>query len=289
MAGRDSFARRTATPRRVAPWLVEMATTLPALVRSYAPGAPIDPRTRERIILAVAEVNGCGSCAWIHGSWRDFLGDGAHDDVEHALLTYARACAEAGRPLPTDDLAALLPPGALRAVRATVAQIGVASLVGNTAEGFLARVRGQRPWGTPITSAREALTVAAALPVAVPMFATAATMRLATRVAPPVPDIEMPEGDDANLLVHLLATVAPAYLSNALVRIAFVGLPRSMAIGVRSGRTAATVRVGRGRLVLENGISPDTVLVVEGEVESLLQTATGSIVRELGGIRLRPS
>jgi hypothetical protein len=31
------------------------------------------------------------------------------------------------------------------------------------------------------------------------------------------------------------------------------------------------------------------VVVVEGEVEALLQTATGSIVRELGGIRLRPS
>ena len=114
-------------------------------------------------------------------------------------------------------------------------------------------------------------------------------MRLATRVAPPLPEIEMPDGDDANLLVHVLAIVAPAYLSNALVRIAVVGAPRSIAVGVRSGRAAATVRLGRGRLALENGISSDTVLVVEGEVESLLHTVTGSIVRELGGIRLRPS
>jgi len=282
------LARRTATARRVAPWLVELASTLPGLVRSYAPGAPIDPRTRERILLAVAESNGCRSCAWIHGSWRDFLGEGAHDDAEHALLTYARGCAEAGQPLPTDDLSALLPPAALRAVRATVAQIEVASLVGNTADSLLARLRGRRPRAS-LALAREAVTVAAAVPLAAPMFATAAAMRLATRVAPSLPEIEMPDGDDANLLVHLLATVAPAYLSNALVRIAVVGAPRSIAVGVRSGRTAATVRLGRGRLALENGISSDTVLVVEGEVESLLHTATGSIVRELGGIRLRPS
>lgn len=288
MAGRDPFARRTATPRRVAPWLLELGATLPELVRSYAPGAPLDPRTREKILLAVAEVNGCRYCVWIHGSWREFLGEGAHDDVEHALLSYARACAEAGRPLPLDDLASVLPPHARRAVRATVAQIEVASLVGNTADELFARLAGRRPLA-PLAMAREAVTVAAALPAAASMFATAAAMRLATRVAPPVPEIELRDAADANLLVHLLATVAPTYLSNAVVRIALGALPRPIAVGLRSGRTAATVRVGRGSVVLENGISRDTVLVVEGEVETLLQMATGSIVRELGSIRIRPS
>ncbi|MEY2461148.1 MAG: hypothetical protein QOG30_2978, partial [Acidimicrobiaceae bacterium] len=36
-------------------------------------------------------------------------------------------------------------------------------------------------------------------------------------------------------------------------------------------------------------ISRDTVVVVEGEVEPLLQLATGSIVRELSSVRIRPS
>ncbi|HEX4822247.1 MAG TPA: hypothetical protein VFV00_18720 [Acidimicrobiales bacterium] len=276
------------TPRRLLPWMLELSATLPALVRSYLPGAPIDPHVREEIILAVADVNGCRYCAWIHGSWRAFLGDGPHDDIEQVLLTHARACAEAGRPLPLDELSAVLPPAALRGVRATVAQVGVASFVGNTFDRLRSRATG-RTTREPIGFTRDAITVAAALPVAVPMFATAAAMRLATRVAPPIPEIDVPDGDDANLLVHLLVTVAPVYLSNAVVRLASLGLPRPIAVGVRSGRTAATIRVGRGTLSIENGIGRDTVVVVEGEVEALLQTATGSIVRELGGIRIRPS
>src|SRR5437879_9284259 len=129
MDQRDPFPRRTATPGRMVPWLTEVVATLPSLVRSYVPGAPIDPRTREQIILAVTEVNGCRYCAWIHGSWQEFLGEGSHVDAEQTLLAYARACAEAGRPLPVDDLAAVLPRDAVRAVRATVAQIEVSNLV----------------------------------------------------------------------------------------------------------------------------------------------------------------
>src|SRR4051794_19790159 len=136
MDGNDPFPRRTATPARMLSWLGEGLSTLPALARSYAPGAPIDPRTREQIILAVTEVNGCRYCAWIHGSWQDFLGDALHRaEAEQVLLAYAMACAEAGRPLPTDDLLTVLPPEAVRGVRATVAQIEVANLVGNTVDG----------------------------------------------------------------------------------------------------------------------------------------------------------
>lgn len=288
MDDRHSFTRRTATPRRMVPWLVELATNFPSFVRSYAPGAPLDPRTREQIILAVTGVNGCRYSAWIHGSWRAFLGEGAHDDVEQALLAYARACAEVGRPLPIDDLATLLEPEAVGSLRATVAGIEVANLVGNTADGALARLTGRRSFN-PLALAREVLTVVVALPVAAPLFATAAAMRVATRVAPPLPDIDVGEPADANLLVHLLATTAPAYLSNAIVRIGFQAVPRPIAVGVRSGRAAATVRLRRGSLTIENGISRDALVVVEGDVESLLQTATGSIVRELGSIRIRPT
>jgi hypothetical protein len=40
---------------------------------------------------------------------------------------------------------------------------------------------------------------------------------------------------------------------------------------------------------VENGIARDAIVVVEGEAEPLLQLATGSIVRELSNIRIRPS
>ena len=76
MDRRDPFPRRTATLGLMVPWLTEVAATLPGLVRSYGPGGPLDPRTREQIILAVTEVNGCRYCAWIHGSWQEFLGEG---------------------------------------------------------------------------------------------------------------------------------------------------------------------------------------------------------------------
>jgi AhpD family alkylhydroperoxidase len=261
---------------------------LPGLVRSYGPGGPLDPRTREQIILAVTEVNGCRYCAWIHGSWQEFLGEGAHADAEQALLAYARACAESGRPLPPDDLGAVLPSDAVRAVRATVAQIEVSNLVGNTVDGMLARVARKRPL-SPLEFAREGATVAAAVPIAVPLLVTAGVMRLAARIAPPLPEVDMPPAGEANLLVHLLAAAAPAYLANAVVRLAVLGLPRPIAVGIRAGRTAATVRVGRGKVAVENGISRDAVVVVEGEVEPLLQLATGSIVRELSSVRIRPS
>jgi AhpD family alkylhydroperoxidase len=276
------------TDGRLAPWLVELAGSIPGLVRSYLPGGPVDARTRERVILAVTEVNGCRWCAWVHGAWADYLGEGVEDpaEAEEALLDYARACAEAGQPLDTTALAAVLPPTAVGAVRATVAQIGVASVVGRRADGLLARLSGRRrldPWA----AAAEVATVALALPVAAPVLATAGAMRLATRLAPPMPAIEEPEGDDANLLVHLLARTVPAYLANAGVRLALLRLPVVVSIGVRTGRSAATLRIGRGRVEVANGVGSDALVVLEGDVEPLLQVATGSLVRELAGLRLK--
>jgi hypothetical protein len=123
--------------------------------------------------------------------------------------------------------------------------------------------------------------------VAAPVLATAGAMRLATRLAPPMPAIEEPEGDDANLLVHLLARTVPAYLANAGVRLALLRLPVVVSIGVRTGRSAATLRIGRGRVEVANGVGSDALVVLEGDVEPLLQVATGSLVRELAGLRLK--
>src|SRR5207247_10417722 len=115
--------------RRLAPWLVELVRNVPGLVGSYRPGAALDPRTRERVILAVTDVNGCRYSAWVHGSWQAFLGDGDHGrgngadgrlgrDDDDAMLDYARACAEAGAPLGAAPLAGVVAPDAIGPLRA---------------------------------------------------------------------------------------------------------------------------------------------------------------------------
>ena len=285
---RDSFPRRTANPAVLAPWLVELGGTLPGLLRSYGPVAALDARLRERVMLAVTEVNGCRYCAWIHGSWRDFLGDLEPGRAEDAVLAYARACADAGRPLDPTPLGEVLPPAAVDAVRATVAQIEVSNLVGNTVDGLLARVTRKRP-ADPVAATGELATIAIALPIALPLLVGAAAMRAATRLAPPVPTVAMPEAGEANLLVHLVAESVPTYLANAAVRLAVLTLPFTVSIGLRAGRTAATVRVGQGQIEVRNGIASDALVVVEGEVEPLLRLAAGEIVAAIGRVRVRGS
>jgi AhpD family alkylhydroperoxidase len=293
---RDPFARRTADPATLLPWFAELGRTLPGLVRSYLPGGPIGARTRERVMLAVTEVNGCRYCAWIHGSWSDYLGErveggDAADDAEaaeSALLLYARACADAGHPVYPSPLRAVLPDEAVEAVRATVAQIEVSNLVGNTVDGLLARLTRARPLDPP-RAAMEVATVVAALPLAAPLLALSGAMRLVRRAAPPVPEVVTPPAGEANLLVHLLAQTVPAYLANAGVRLALLRLPLPLTIGIKAGRTSATLRIGRGQVEVDNGIADDAVVVLEGEVEPLLQLATGTLVRELSSLRIRPN
>ena len=286
MQSRDPFPRRTATPARLVPWLVEVGRTFPGLVRSYLPGQTLDPRTRERVILAVTEVNGCRYCAWIHGSWQDYLGDRGEEEAEEALVVYARACADAGVPLDPAPLRDHLPPEAVQAVRATVAQIEVSNLVGNTVDGLLARVTRKRPLD-PVLTVQELAVVWAALPLAVPLLAAGAALRTASRLAPPVPQAQMPAGGEANLLVHLLAQAAPILLANSLLRLAVLGAPVIVPLGLKAGRTSATVRVGRGQIALDNGIAPDVIMVVEGDVEPLLRLASGAVLQEARNLRIR--
>ena len=290
MDSRDPFPRRTATPVSLAPWVLELGRRLPGLLASYTRPNSLDPRTRERVILAVTEVNGCRYCAWIHGNWADFLGDGiSRLDAEEAVLTYARACAEAGKPLdPAPLLERGLPSASVQAVRATVAQIEVANLVGNTVDGLIARATRKRPLN-PLGALQELAVVGVAIPIAIPMIAVGAALKAVERIGPPMPQVGMPPKGEANLLVHLLAAAIPTYLANAAIRLAILGLPFEVAIGLKAGRTTATVRVGRSEVSVENGIAADALAVVEGEVEPLLKLASGSVVGELRKLRVRPT
>lgn len=285
---RDPFPRPTATVAEVGPWLVELGSTVDGLVRAFASRPPVDPRYRERVMLAVAEANDCRTVAFVHGSWGAFLGETERGRVDEAVLGHARACAEAGEPLDPAPLRAVLPPEAVRTVRAVVAGAQLSSLVGNTADGLLARLTRKRPLD-PSSALGEAVVLAATAPLSLGALGLAALARAVARTAPPVPEVTMPPAGRANLLAHLLAQAAPAYLANAAVRTVLLRLPVNVSVGVRAGRTTATVTVGRNGVEVRNGLTRDAVVIVEGDVEPLLRFAAGDVVRELGAIRVRPN
>lgn len=270
----------------VVPWLVELLRTASGLVRSFGPGAPLDPRAREQLLISVSEANGCPACAWLHGSWAAFLGEHDEDELSESIVAYALASSAARRPIDPGALVAVLPPGAIDVVRATVAHGQVANRAEQAAGGLWARVTGRAPTGVPL--ARDALALAVGAPFVLPLAAAAGAMRLVARAAPPMPAVEVPHEPEAGLLVEVLAEAVPQYLANAAVRAALLGLPFTVSVAVRAGRSAATVRVGRGRVSVANGIQADSWVVVEGDLDQLARAASGAIVRELGGVRIHP-
>lgn len=273
--------RPTATRQRVAPWLVELGRTARGLASAYVPHLrAISSRSREQVVLAVTEVNGCRYTAWVHGAWSDFLGDDGADDALDVLLDYARASAVAGAPVEASQLDGVLPADAVRAVRATVAVAEMSTLLGNTVDALAERLRGHRPLD-PGALAGEVVTVAVGVPLAAPLLLVAGAMRLATRLSPPMPSIESPPADQANLVVAMLAEAIPAYLANALVRAVLLGLPRPLVVGVRAEGAAATVRLSRHRIELANGLAGDTAVVVDGGLDLLLDVASRALDRDL--------
>ena len=123
--------------------------------------------------------------------------------------------------------------------------------------------------------------VAASLPLVGPTIALAGTMKVLARLAPALPEITLPPASEANLVVHLLAEAAPTYLGHAFIRTSLVWSPVPLAIAFRMEGLSATMRVGRGRVTISNGVLPDALLVVDGGVEPLLQTVASSILRDL--------
>ena len=138
-------------------------------------------------------------------------------------------------------------------------------------------------------AAGELATVAIALPIAVPMLAVGGALRLVRLAgARRARGRRCPPAGEANLLVHLLAQAVPSYLANAGLRLA-----AAAPAGAGDLRHQGRSHVGhhphraRARSCVDNGIAPDAVLVVEGDVEPLLQLATGHLVREIGTFRVK--
>lgn len=283
---------------RLGTWMAELLSVPRGLIDSYVPGSNgLNARTREQLILSITEVNDCRYSAWIHGAWLDFLGPRDLDEALVPLFDYARACAEAGVPLDTTGLDAVYPRPLVRSLRATVAHAELANLVGNTIDDLggqlgvgissrapspvTASIAASSRW-SPVEWIQNAATVTLAMPFVAPAFVTAVTMKAIARLAPSLPEIAVPPPSEANLVVHLLAEAAPTYLGHAVVRTSLVWSPLPLSIAFRMEGTAATIRVGRGHVAIENGVQPDAMLVVDGGIEPLLQTVAGSILRDLG-------
>lgn len=87
------------------------------------------------------------------------------------------------------------------------------------------------------------------------------------------PIIETPPRGESGLLVLLLEELVPKYLANRLL--AAVLDTVAPIVSVQGGRSTATLRFGGGEVRLENGVSDDAWVHVHGDVDALLDVATG--------------
>ncbi|MGH9137517.1 MAG: hypothetical protein ACRD0G_10780, partial [Acidimicrobiales bacterium] len=170
-------------------WLTDAARALPTVARTHLSGSPLDARTRERVLVAVADAGGSRWCRWIHGSWSDFLGDtGDQDRLEPELAAWARRSWAAGRAVDEPRLTETEPAEVVAALQATVARGVACGRASHAADRAVQRLTGRRSPLSPQAVA-DAVLVGAALPVALPVSAVAGLLRLVTRAAPPVPEV----------------------------------------------------------------------------------------------------
>lgn len=240
----------------------------PGVVEAHLPGSGgIDARTRERVLLVVADGRRHPVLGWVHRTWLEFLGPGSAAETPSGppdgpdpdpLLAYARSSVAAGRPLDPTTLRVRYPPAVVRSLRASLAR------------GELQSGLGALGW-----------------PTLAPELALAGALHLAGALAPPVPDARVADVEEANLVVHLVAGSLPVLLGNTLLRAALLWNPLPLVVAVRpagdagQGGAAATVRIGRGRVEIVNGVRADALLVIDGGLEALLRLATGAVVRQV--------
>ncbi len=128
------------------------------LVDVYARGG-LDDALRERVMVAVSQVNACRGCTFVHTRWAlrsgvtpdelDAIGLadlGRLDRRSRAAVVYATALAEARfRTSPPPDViaavAAELTPTEIEAVEAVARSMSLANLTASTAEALLGRRR----------------------------------------------------------------------------------------------------------------------------------------------------
>ncbi|HEX2574795.1 MAG TPA: hypothetical protein VHK88_00510 [Aquihabitans sp.] len=266
-------------------WLGALVPRLGTVVRCHLPGAPIDARRRELVSAVVAGAAGSSGLARLHADWHDVLGPAELNEADDEVLSWV-VRAVAGEPdLDVDSLPGEISPSGRRAVGALVAHGVVAAATAHHLGSLAGQLTGRRPFA-PRAALGDLAACLVGLPLTAPPAAVGAVLGAVGRLAPPPAPLDV--DGDANLLVQLLAEALPTWLGSAWGRTLVARLPVEVPVAVRSGLTGATVRIGRGRVQLRNGIADDVWALFDGEVDALLRAGSHSLTRELRAARLRP-
>jgi hypothetical protein len=265
-------------------WYAALVPRLGTVARCHLPGAPVDARRRELVAAVVAGAAGSETLARLHAEWHDVLGPAELTEVDDEVLAWAVRAVGSVPVLDRADLPDEVTPAAARAVAALVVHGVVSSATLARATSLADRVTGSRP-RSPVDALGDLAAVVAGLPFTLPSLAVGSVLGAVGRLAPPAARVEVEPSP--NLLAQLLAETLPTWLGSAWGRTLVAALPVEVPVAVRSGLTGATVRVGRGRVQVVNGIQPDIWALFDGEVDALLRAGSHSLSRELRAARLR--
>lgn len=265
-------------------WVAALVPRMGTVVRCHLPGAPVDARRRELVSAEVAGAAGSAALARIHAEWHDLLGPAELTELDDEILVWVvGAVAEIGV-LDGTGLPDEVTPAARRAVAALVAHGVVAAATADRAASLADRVAGRRS-RAPLAVAADLAACAVGAPLTLPATAVGALVGVIGRLAPAPATVEVDA--DPNLLSQLLAETLPTWLGSAWGRTLVARLPVEVPVAVRSGLSGATVRVGRGRVRVVNGIAEDVWALFDGEIDALVRAGSHHLTRELRAARHR--
>ncbi|NLD75292.1 MAG: hypothetical protein GX643_01360 [Acidimicrobiales bacterium] len=259
-------------------WGRRLVPNLPTVARLYLPGSALDARRRELVAALVSGACRADVLAALHISWLEFLGPAELDDVDDELFRWAVAAVATG---PDEDLPPLpdgLSEAAGQALAAAVAHGVVSAVAVHRAGAAVERVLGRRELTLP-GLASDLVAAALAAPTVLPVAAAAGALAVVGRIVPEAAEVDV--DPDPNLLTQLLADALPTWLGGAWARVLVATLPVEIPMSWRSGPTVATVRVGRGRVQVVNGLSEDAWALFDGDVDSLVRAGSHRITREV--------
>lgn len=267
-------------------WFAALVPRLGTVVRCHLPGAPVDARRRELVSSVVSEAAGNEALSRLHADWLALLGPVELTEVDDEILAGASAALLAGPAggLDLGDLPGEVTPEIRKAVLALVAHAAVAVAAVQRAASLRDRVAGRAP-RLSVHALGDLAAVMVATPLVGPTALLGAALGALGRLAPAAPVIEVES--EPNLLAQLLAETLPTWLGSAWGRTLVARLPVEVPVAVRAGLTGATVRVGRGRVQVRNGIAEDIWALFDGEIDALLRAGSHSLTRELRAARPR--